>query len=65
MQALNILLFNRFGWHEAHAGALHSFTDSLSTRSVILVRLYAWFDELGSYDANVMTQFGKLTTLVV
>ena len=35
--------------------ALHSFTDSLSISSIILVRLYVWFDELGGYDANVMT----------
>ena len=51
--------------NEAHARSLHSFTDGLSIRRIVLLPLDEWLDVGWRHQSNGMTQFADFSCSVV
>src|SRR6516162_10479098 len=51
--------------NEAHARSLHSFTDGLGIRRIVLLPLDEWLDVGWRHQSNGMTQFADLSCPVV
>lgn len=65
MRGLEILLFNRLGWYEAHIGASDSHANSLSVVKAILVGLNPRFNKLRADLVHIKAVLYQLTSPVI